>query len=68
MKITKYSLLFSFFIITFSFEIIPNEIEEVVVKGQWRENLISQEDSSIFVIDSQIAQHQQIKNFQQITY
>jgi|TARA_Y200000002_G_scaffold161347_1_gene133265 iron complex outermembrane receptor protein len=68
MKITKYSLLFSFFIITFSFEIIPNEIEEVVVKGQWRENLISQEDSSIFVIDSQVAEDQAIKHFQQLTY
>ena len=68
MKITKYSLLFSFFIITFSFEIIPNEIEEVVVKGQWRENLISQEDSSIFVIDSQVTEDQAIKHFQQLTY
>ena len=52
----------------FSFLIFSQDIEEIIVKGEFREKLISEEDSSIAVIQSEEIKSQAIKHFQQLSY
>ena len=52
----------------FSNLIFLQEIEEVIVKGEYREKSIYEEDSSIFVIQSEKIKSQSIKHFQQLSY
>ena len=52
----------------FSISIFSQEIEEVIVKGEYREKSLSEEDSSIIVIQSERIKSQAIKHFQQISY
>ena len=52
----------------FSFLVFSQDIEEIIVKGEFREKLISEEDSSIAVIQSEEIKSQAIKHFQQLSY
>ena len=52
----------------FSIFIFSKNIEEVVVKGEFREKSISEEDSSISIIPSETIKSQAIKHFQQLSY
>jgi len=52
----------------FSIFIFSKNIEEVVVKGEFREQSISEEDSSISIIPSETIKSQAIKHFQQLSY
>ena len=52
----------------FSLVVFSQDIEEIIVKGEYREKSISEEDSSIFIIQSEKIQSQAIKHFQQISY
>ena len=52
----------------FSLVVFSQDIEEIIVKGEYREKFISEEDSSIFIIQSEKIQSQAIKHFQQISY
>ncbi len=54
--------------IIFSLSVLSNEIEEIIVKGEYREKSISDEDSSIVVIQSEKIKSQAIKHFQQLSY
>ena len=52
----------------FSVFIFSKNIEEVVVKGEFREKSISEEDSSISIISSETIKSKAIKHFQQLSY
>ena len=52
----------------FSLVVFSQDIEEIIVKGEFREKLISEEDSSIAVIQSEEIKSQAIKHFQQLSY
>ena len=52
----------------FSFLIFSQDIEEIIVKGEYREKSISEEDSSIVIIQSEKIKSQAIKHFQQLSY
>ena len=52
----------------FSVFIFSKNIEEVVVKGEFREKSISEEDSSISIISSETVKSKAIKHFQQLSY
>ncbi len=41
------------FPLLFSFIVFPQDIEEIIVKGEYREKSISEEDSSISIIQSE---------------
>jgi len=61
---TFFSLFFTFFsIICFS-----QDIEEIVVKGDWREINVLEEDSSIVILNNQIIESQPIKHFENLSY
>ena len=52
----------------FSFIVFSQDIEEIIVKGEYREKSISEEDSSIVIIQSEKIKSQAIKHFQQLSY
>ena len=52
----------------FSLFIFSQDIEEIVVKGEYREKSVSEEDSSILIIQSEKINSQAIKHFQQLSY
>ena len=61
---TFFSLFFTFFsIICFS-----QDIEEIFVKGDWREINVLEEDSSIVILNNQIIESQPIKHFENLSY
>ena len=63
-----YRKYFSFFFIFFSVTVFSQTIEEIVVKGDWREKNVLEEDSSIVVLNSQIIESQPIKHFENLSY
>ena len=56
------------FILLFSFTVFTQDIEEIIVKGEYREKSILEEDSSILIIQSEKIKSQAIKHFQQLSY
>ena len=56
------------FILLFSFTVFTQDIEEIIVKGEYREKSIIEEDSSILIIQSDKIKSQAIKHFQQLSY
>ena len=52
----------------FSLVVFSQDIEEIIVKGEYREKSISEEDSSIVIIQSEKIKSQAIKHFQQLSY
>ena len=61
----------NFFIIftsLLSLLILSQEVEEIIVQGEFRKTLINKNDSSIFVIQSEDIEFQPIKHFQQLSY
>ena len=61
---TFFSLFFIFFrIISFS-----QDIEEIIVKGDWREINVLEEDSSIVILNNHIIESQPIKHFENLSY
>ena len=63
-----YRKYFSFFFIFFSVTIFSQTIEEIVVKGDWREKNVLEEDSSVVVLNNQIIELQPIKHFENLSY
>ena len=59
---------FSFFFIFFSVTVFSQTIEEIVVRGDWREKNVLEEDSSIVVLNNQIIESQPIKHFENLSY
>ncbi len=54
--------------LVFSLSIFSQGIEEIIVKGEYREKSIIEEDSSILIIQSEKIRSQAIKHFQQLSY
>ena len=63
-----YRKYFSFFFIFFSVTVFSQTIEEIVVKGDWREKNALEEDSSVVVLNNQIIESQPIKHFENLSY
>ena len=59
---------FSLFFIFFSITSFSQDIEEIVVKGDWREINVLEEDSSIVILNNQIIESQPIKHFENLSY
>ena len=59
---------FSLFFIFFSIISLSQDIEEIIVKGDWREKNVLEEDSSIVILNNQIIESQPIKHFEHISY
>ena len=54
--------------ILFSIFIFSQDVEEIIVKGEYREKPLNEEDSSISIIQSEKIESQAIKHFQQLSY
>ena len=59
---------FSFFFIFLSITSFSQDIEEIIVKGDWREINVLEEDSSIVILNNQIIESQPIKHFENLSY
>ena len=57
-----------FFFIFLSVTVFSQTIEEIVVKGDWREKNVLEEDSSVVVLNNQITESQPIKHFENLSY
>ncbi|MDC0902104.1 TonB-dependent receptor [Gammaproteobacteria bacterium] len=63
-KIFFYSLLFIFS----SIDLISQDIEEIIVKGNWRESKSTEKDSSIVILKNNILESQPVKHFENLSY
>ena len=54
------------FPLLFSFIVFPQDIEEIIVKGEYREKSISEEDSSIAIIQSEKIKSKRLPKSSQI--
>ena len=52
----------------FSTEVFSDPIEEIVVKGSWRQTSAAQEDSSVIFLDSDVIKEQSMKHFEQLSF
>ena len=67
MKTIKNYLLISF-LSFFTINLTSEDIEEIIVKGDWREAKLLEEDSSLVLLRSDIIESQPIKHFENISY
>ena len=65
---TKINFFFLLLFIPLSINLFSEDIEEIVVKGDWRESSILEEDSSIVILNSKILDSQPIKHFENLSY
>ena len=56
------------FLLAFSMVSFSQEIEEVIIQGEYRKISLSEQDSSIAIIQSEEIKSQAIKHFQQLSY
>ena len=68
MNTIRTSLFISLFISFFSSQIASETIEEIIIKGDWRQTSADQEDSSVLVLDAEIIKSQPLKHFEQLSY
>src|SRR6056300_1337057 len=57
-----------FFLFFFSINLISEDIEEIIVQGNWRETSLIEEDSSVLVLSSKETQSAPIKHFENLSY
>jgi iron complex outermembrane receptor protein len=57
-----------FFLFFFSINLISEDIEEIIVQGNWRETRLIEEDSSVLVLSSKETQSAPIKHFENLSY
>jgi outer membrane receptor protein involved in Fe transport len=67
MKTIKNYLFFSF-LSFFTIILISEDIEEIIVKGDWREAQLLEEDSSLVLLRNEIIESQPIKHFENLSY
>ena len=65
---TNINIFFLLLFIPLSIDLFSENIEEIVVKGDWRESSILEEDSSIVILNSKILDLQPIKHFENLSY
>ena len=68
MNTIRTSLFISLFISFFSSQITSETIEEIIIKGDWRQTSADQEDSSVLVLDEEVIKSQPLKHFEQLSY
>ena len=69
MKTIKNNSIYLTFLIYFlSTGINSQTIEEIVIKGNWRDTNLSKEDSSIAVLNSKTIESQALKHFENLSY
>ena len=68
MNTIRTSLFISLFISFFSSQIASETIEEIIIKGDWRQTSADQEDSSLLVLEEEIIKSQPLKHFEQLSY
>ena len=69
MKTIKNNVFYLIFLIhLFSLDVSSQTIEEIIIKGNWRETTLSKEDSSIAVLDTKTIQSQALKHFENLSY
>ena len=69
MKTIKNNSIYLTFLIYFlSIGINSQTIEEIVIKGNWRDTNLSKEDSSIAVLNSKTIESQALKHFENLSY
>ena len=67
MKTIK-NYLFISFLSFFTINLISEDIEEIIVKGDWREAKLIEEDSSLVLLRNEIIESQPIKHFENLSY
>ncbi|MDC1149007.1 TonB-dependent receptor [Gammaproteobacteria bacterium] len=67
MKTIK-NYLFLSFLSFFTINLISEDIEEIIVKGDWREAKLLDEDSSLVLLRNEIIESQPIKHFENLSY
>ena len=67
MKTIK-NYLFLSFLSFFTINLISENIEEIIVKGDWREAKLLEEDSSLVLLRNEIIESQPIKHFENLSY
>ena len=67
MNTIRTSLFIYLFISFFSSQIASETIEEIIIKGDWRQTSADQEDSSVLVLDEEIIKSQPLKHFEQLS-
>ena len=70
MNIIKNRIVFllSFLLCLVSPWLASQTVEEIIVKGDWRQISIEKEDSSIIVLDEELIKSQPIKHFEMLSY
>ena len=69
MKTIKNNVFYLIFLIhLFSLDVSSQTIDEIIIKGNWRETTLSKEDSSIAVLDTKTIQSQALKHFENLSY
>jgi outer membrane receptor protein involved in Fe transport len=59
---------FALFFIFSSIDLISQDIEEIIVKGNWRESKSIEQDSSIVILKNNILESQPVKHFENLSY
>ncbi|MDA9936926.1 TonB-dependent receptor, partial [Gammaproteobacteria bacterium] len=67
-KNSAFVFLISTLISFFSTEVSSDPIEEIVVKGSWRQTSAAQEDSSVIFLSSDEIKAQPMKHFEQLSF
>jgi len=59
---------FLFFFILYATSLFPQDAEELIVKGDWRETEVLEDDSSVVILNAEINKFQPIKHFESLSY
>ena len=65
-KLTFFFLILS--VSWLSLEARTGEIEEIVVKGTWRQDELKDSDGSVVILDQELLKRQPIKHFEQLSF
>ena len=65
MQIYK-SIFFSLLFIFISIDLLTEDVEEIIVKGNWRESSALQKSSSIVILNKKILESQPVKHFENL--
>ena len=65
---SKKNIFLPFFFILISSGLFSKDIEEIIVKGNWRDAKVLEESSSIVILNTKLLKSQPIKHFENISY
>ena len=64
----KKNIFLIYFFILISSDLLSKDIEEIIVKGTWREAKVLEESSSIEILNTKLLKSEPIKHFENISY